>query len=115
MKGFPHARALSTISAGTVNEILAAFKEQKDITIFLEDAVGKLRVKQAMLIKQREDLQARRDALVARHSKGIADYDDEGRRKHREIEKWQKKSEDGEKVKETAGRLVKQVDVNSRV
>ena len=49
-------------SAESVNEILAAFKEQKDITIFLEDAVGKLRTKQAMLIKQREDLQARRNA-----------------------------------------------------
>ena len=92
-----------------MDEILAGVKEQKDITLFLEDAVGKLRARHAVLIKKRERLQAQQDALVAQFSKGIDEYDDEGKQKHKEIEKWQKKEKEGDAVKENAGRLIRQV------
>merc|ERR1719204_586488 len=71
----------STTSAETSDEILAGMKEQKDITLFLEDAVGKLRARHAILLKRRERLEAQQDFLVARFSKGIDEYDDEGKQK----------------------------------
>ena len=92
-----------------MDQIISGFKEQKDITVFLEDAKGRLSAKQATLIKQREDLQAKRDALVARYSQRIDEYDIEGQSKHKEIEKWQRIEHDGDAVKENAGRLIKQV------
>ena len=94
-----------------MDQVLAGFKEQKDISIFLEDARGKQLAKHAKLIQQREELQEKRDALVARHSRDIEEYDREGRTKHKEIEMWQSKEKDGEAVKENTGRLIKQVSI----
>jgi len=106
---------LQTVTKGeSVDQIIAGFKEQKDITLFLEDARGKLEARQAQLIKQREDLQAKRDALVAKYSQEITDYDEEGREKHKQIEKWTRMESDGEAVKETAGRLIKEIHCGLR-
>lgn len=106
-------RAMKTVqnltNGESVDQVLAGFKEQKDISIFLEDARGKLLAKHAKLIQQREELQEKRDALVARHSRNIEEYDREGRTKHKEIEMWQSKEKDGEAVKENTGRLIKQI------
>ena len=68
-----------------------------------------MEAKQAILTKRREELQARRDALVARYSQGITDYDREGQEKHKEIEKWTKKEKEGYDVRENAGQLIKEV------
>jgi len=96
--------------AETIDGIMMAFKEQKDTTLYLRNVSGILETKWKEMVKQRENLNELLDDMTADFSHAIDKFDDDGKKRHRELHNQFTRKTDLRHESNESGQLVARIN-----